>query len=285
MFERHVADRLSAFHEGQLSAEESSRIAEHLKSCERCKRKYEEIKLGISLANHLPLVSAPSSLWDEMRAVLEHAEQDSTTSGAQISIESLRWWRKATPTRIFVSAALGILFVTFGLWLYQRSFPRVDLQVNLDRYLTGVEHSSPEASYGAISGAPEDFVPVEKPRALRAARIEHVSESAPLPDYRLVAHRIRTVARSHVVQLVYRKDGEAFSVFVAPESVKFLFGKRDVAEAQVGRIACRRIDCPRVSTFWFGAGGLHCVLVSRSSDVKTFERIIEYFVSAHKPSG
>lgn len=45
-------------------------MAEHLIGCQRCRREFEEIKLGVKLAEQLPRVSAPASLWSEIEAAL-----------------------------------------------------------------------------------------------------------------------------------------------------------------------------------------------------------------------
>jgi hypothetical protein len=71
MFHRHVIKKLSAYCQGELDAIESSRVTEHLSRCARCRAEHEEIKLGIQLAERLPQVSAPASLWSEIEAALD----------------------------------------------------------------------------------------------------------------------------------------------------------------------------------------------------------------------
>ncbi len=66
MFKKHVTEQLSAYCHGQLAIEDARRIAEHLLGCRRCRKRYEEIKLGVQLLGQLPPVSAPASLWNEI---------------------------------------------------------------------------------------------------------------------------------------------------------------------------------------------------------------------------
>ena len=68
MFGRHVKQELSAYAHGELSAEDSRRVAAHLEGCEGCRREFDEIKLGIRLVEHLPTRTAPRSLWDGVEA-------------------------------------------------------------------------------------------------------------------------------------------------------------------------------------------------------------------------
>ena len=71
MFNKHVIKALSAYCHGELPAEEARRVEEHLLACERCRREYHDIKLGVQLAEQLPLVEAPSELWSEIDALLD----------------------------------------------------------------------------------------------------------------------------------------------------------------------------------------------------------------------
>lgn len=66
MFLKHVTSELSAYCHDELSAEELRRVAEHLIGCSHCRAEYELIKLGVKLAEQLPQVAAPESLWNEL---------------------------------------------------------------------------------------------------------------------------------------------------------------------------------------------------------------------------
>ena len=66
MFSKHVTNDISAYCHGELSSEESKQFAEHIISCIKCRTKFEEIKLGVRLAEQLPQLSAPDHLWSEL---------------------------------------------------------------------------------------------------------------------------------------------------------------------------------------------------------------------------
>lgn len=70
MFSTHVTRKFSAYFHEELSAEESRQVAKHLIRCSRCRLEFEQVKLGVKLAEHLPLVSAPDSLWQEIETLL-----------------------------------------------------------------------------------------------------------------------------------------------------------------------------------------------------------------------
>src|SRR3989442_15541365 len=71
MFSSHVARQFSAYHHAELSPEDSRRGAEHLIGCTRCRAEFEEIKLGAKLAQHLPSIAAPDSIWPKIEMALQ----------------------------------------------------------------------------------------------------------------------------------------------------------------------------------------------------------------------
>ena len=73
MFSKHVTKDISAYCHGELSSEESKQFAEHIISCAKCRTKFEEVKLGIKLAEQLPQLSAPDHLWRELEAFTREA--------------------------------------------------------------------------------------------------------------------------------------------------------------------------------------------------------------------
>ncbi len=60
MFSKHVMKDISAYCHGELSAEEARVFAEHVLSCAKCRREFEEIKRAIKLAEQLPRLEAPN---------------------------------------------------------------------------------------------------------------------------------------------------------------------------------------------------------------------------------
>jgi hypothetical protein len=114
MFSKHVNKELSAYIHGELSAEEARRVAEHLLACEACRPEYDEIKLGAKLAEHLPLVSAPESLWEDLQTQLATGQP-----GKPATFNSGRRFNLLRPQFVLV-AAVVLLAVGLGFWIYLR---------------------------------------------------------------------------------------------------------------------------------------------------------------------
>jgi hypothetical protein len=117
MFSKHVTKELSAYCHDEVTNEESRRIAEHLIACQRCRAQYEEIKLGVKLAERLPQLSAPDSLWLDVQNSLAAEKSTSRSSARRQSRFSFKVWRPE-----FAGVMAGLLLVAgFAvLWLYSR---------------------------------------------------------------------------------------------------------------------------------------------------------------------
>src|SRR5829696_2101853 len=105
MFSKHVTKDISAYCQGELSSEESKLFAEHIISCVKCRTNFAEIKLGIKLAEQLPRLSAPDSLWQEVDSLL----------GQERPPVRAMSWRK----RMAIAASVVVVFSIGIVWLYE----------------------------------------------------------------------------------------------------------------------------------------------------------------------
>jgi len=102
MLYKHVTKDISAYCHGELSHEESKQFAEHIIACGKCRAKFDEVKLGIKLAEQLPQLKAPDHLWRELEPLLDLE---------QVEVRP-RWsWQMKA------AAAVLVLFSTWGVWL------------------------------------------------------------------------------------------------------------------------------------------------------------------------
>jgi hypothetical protein len=117
MFSKHVTKDLSAYCHGEVASEESRQIAEHLIACHRCRTQFEEIKLGVKLAERLPQVAAPDSLWLEIQSGLAAETNRSRIQSTSPSLFSFKFWQPG-----FVGVAVGLLLVVgfSAWWFYSR---------------------------------------------------------------------------------------------------------------------------------------------------------------------
>ncbi len=112
MFGKHVAKELSAYCHGELPADRSRQIAEHLIGCQRCRAEFNEIKLGVKFAENLPQIEAPDSLWNDLETLLDRQ----TVSRAPVFDRPIRvrtWQRPliAVAASLIIAIGLGIFWV------------------------------------------------------------------------------------------------------------------------------------------------------------------------------
>ncbi|MGH9532060.1 MAG: anti-sigma factor family protein [Terriglobales bacterium] len=112
-FIRHSGDRLSAYCQGELPAAEARQLGQHLESCENCRQEYEEIRLGIALAENLAAVPAPTALWAGIERVLDK-------KGPAVSPFGVTGW--LTRRAAFAAAAIVLLMATL-VWYTQLRAP------------------------------------------------------------------------------------------------------------------------------------------------------------------
>src|SRR5215207_8423663 len=107
MFSTHATKDISAYCHGELSNAESKQFAEHIISCAKCRAKFEEVKLGIRLAEQLPKLSAPDYLWRDLEPLLI---QETETQRARTSVD-WTWQMKAA------AAAVLLVLSSWAVWL------------------------------------------------------------------------------------------------------------------------------------------------------------------------
>lgn len=130
MFSKHVIKKLSAYCNGELPAEESLRVREHMLACERCRKEYDDIKLGVQLAEQLPIVEAPAELWSEIDALLETWPR----KGA-FQPKPARAWFGLTPLRLAVACALFLVVAAVGVAWFLNYGPQPSWEMT--RYAAG----------------------------------------------------------------------------------------------------------------------------------------------------
>lgn len=114
MFSNHVTNDLSAYCHGELTDERSKQVAEHIIACAKCRLRFEEIKLGVKLAEQLPLLSAPENMWSELESLMG---QEQVGSADSVSTPSrFRQWR---PQFALIAASVVMTAILIGLWFYR----------------------------------------------------------------------------------------------------------------------------------------------------------------------
>ena len=112
MFGKHVTNDISSYCHGELSPAGARLFNEHLMACSKCRSEFERIKLGVKLAEQLPRIQAPETLWPELEKKLQTAPvRASWTTPLFFN----RWQtRTAAAAVLVVASALGLWLVLSG---------------------------------------------------------------------------------------------------------------------------------------------------------------------------
>jgi hypothetical protein len=66
MDEKHYNEKLPAFLDHELSADERQKVGEHILYCQECRQEHDEIKFGIELTQNLERADAPNRVWNKI---------------------------------------------------------------------------------------------------------------------------------------------------------------------------------------------------------------------------
>lgn len=115
MFKKHVIKQLSAYCNDELPSGEAKRVGEHLLACKRCRKEHDEVKLGVQLAQQLPLLSAPGELWDEIESALDQRSRKPMLQPRTLRPSlALGWFRVAAVAAvILVAVAIGLVWSSY----------------------------------------------------------------------------------------------------------------------------------------------------------------------------
>jgi len=271
----HVNKKLSAFIHEELDEKTARRVEGHLRKCDRCWAEYKEILHGAEMAGQVRPLQPPNDLWQAIEKDIKAL--NSTVSKTAFIPEKVTssWVPK------LAGAVAVVLVLVISWWSVDRGILKMSPEVALSNFLEYIENSTESKAISLAAEVFKDFQSADRQRAFTAAGVAHVGDKLPLEGVPLTAQLVQSIDHKDVAQLVYANEECAFSVFIAPASVAFSFGDRQINDWQVEEIPCRKVESSNTSTFWFGAGGFHCVLVSQLKDEGKNAAIIRYFVTAH----
>ncbi|HEY3024977.1 MAG TPA: zf-HC2 domain-containing protein [Pyrinomonadaceae bacterium] len=125
MVSNHVIRQLSAYGHGELTPRESAEVGAHLMACSRCRSEFEEIKLGIKLAEQLPEISAPDSLWADLQLLRDAQARDRDDVILKPQSKKLNLWQPR-----FAAIAAGLLLIIgLGAFWFSRNQIRPSWEV------------------------------------------------------------------------------------------------------------------------------------------------------------
>lgn len=219
-----VLDKLSPLHDGELSAELTESVEQHLRECSACATIRADFGAMSTLARQQPDPEPPEGVWSEIELTLDSEAGKPTTIPSTVSpAESQRrpqWGRLAVAVALLVTA--GVIFVV------QR--PRHDghtehLAVNFDQFLNEFPKSPERAQQLLHANYPNDLVDVDQV-ALKVKYRPAIANSLPKGYTLDSVHLVRMPCCLCVEAMCTAPDGTRLAVLEHAIDQPVWFGDR-----------------------------------------------------------
>lgn len=206
MLRRHVSHYLSAFTQGELSSDHASSVAEHLLSCDRCRKELDEVEWGICLAKHLPTLSAPAGLSNAMQDLFQGGSMAAPVSSRRLVFRPARRW--AIP----VAAAILAAVLGGALW-YKKLRDPISIE-STARSATMLETIALDLHLQQRRGLQQLDFSTDDPQALREWALQRTGLEVDLADqpagddqkYKTQGAKILTTVEGQILSVFFRVD-------------------------------------------------------------------------------
>lgn len=256
-FSRHSGDRLSPYCEGELPPADARRVAQHLEACDGCRQEYDEVRLGIALAENLAAVPAPASLWAQVERALDKEKP---------GIPSLGFGAWLARRAAFATVALLVLLGAAVIWYTQFRAP-VRLIVDaaapssleraaLDQHLALTSGRERLEYFSTTPGDLRRWIRQQSGLSAGLASLEGTPDAA---RFQPVGARIIHVGGVQAAVVAYRVDANHLTIVTAR--------LRDLEDAPgVGwfskNVSFREFPAQDLKVLTWGSGGQAYVMVS-----------------------
>jgi len=243
----HEFDRLAAFAEHQLDAQEQARVGAHVAACDQCTRALADVRRGIALANELEPIPMPSNVANAIRARTIPA----------------RRWRPS----LAAAAVLAMMVGAASYWQLNRPWATM---LTLKAAPTSFELDGRNI-HAALAGTAElDYLPRDDRDAWEWLAAQRGPVAGLLPNhsaderdrFRVAGAAVRTVGGARASVVSYRIDGKPVTLVLA--------NRRDVPGAPPAGLLSKPImhrrDENGANVLTWSVGGGTYVMVSELDD-------------------
>lgn len=232
-----IQELLSAYHDGELSVEQRSWVAQHAQTCPRCREDIAAIERVSHATQELDDPDPPEGIWTRIESALD-ADQagNSVAERAEPTAHATRWWRMpllATAVSTFVAVA--------GIWMATTRWFAPDhhqeLAADFDQYLESFS-VDPVAAQAVLlanyNNRPVNIVEATEqlgyqPAVARGLPSRYSVESMHVLDMPC-CKCLKTLCR--------RDDGKLLAIFEHEEAQPIWFGDRPRIDTECNGCQC-----------------------------------------------
>ncbi len=274
-----VQDRLSAYYDGELSAESQAKMTRHLAGCESCAAEFAEFKDVTRAVSRMREPKVPSSVWDDLSAELADAELNDSSKLQPVSGQQVnrRWW---TSSRALALAASVFLMLSLGYWMNRPHYDNLamtdahdhsaEFVATMDHYLRQLPDDPDAAEQFLLNKYDGQSVNADTAVQLVGYR-PAVSEGLP-EGYSLASTSVLKMPCCTCVKAVCkRQDGSTLVLFEHDDEKTEWFGQRESNMAMCGDKECCLVDLDSsiAATWKRGSRSLTAVGVRDVDEVNT----------------
>ncbi len=211
----HVQDALSAYHDGELPADQIAAVEQHLAGCESCAETLAGMRKLSDMASDLSSPGSPADMWSRIESDLD-AEQSLARTHTQPH-------RRAILT--VVSAAV-LVIAAVAMWFRSHSEHGHDhMAVNFNRFLDQFPADPEVAQQTFLAAYEHETVPLQD----AAEKLGYTpSATTTLPNgYKLKSVNVMKMPCCTCVQCVYTDGEKSLAVFEHDVEQPVWFGKRE----------------------------------------------------------
>ena len=242
-----VKDQLSAYFDGELSAESQAKMKQHLAQCEACAAEYSEFKDVSRAVSRMPLLQPPPGIWNGLASELEATESSGLVPSkpeARQSSDRRRW---ASPRQLALAASV-LLMLGLGYWVSRdmghsnsEHEHSAEFVATMDQYLRKLP-ADPEGAERFLLNK-YDGQTVSAETALRLVGYRP-AVSGGLPEgYSLASTSVLRMPCCTCVKAVCkRQDGSTLVLFEHDDEKTEWFGERKSNMAMCGDKECCLVD-------------------------------------------
>lgn len=234
-----IQEKLSAYHDGELSSEVRDAVASHLADCQRCASQLAEFESYTNTFQKLPPPEVPATVW---AGISREIEQQPAVERSRSRGPSYHSW--ATTRRLALAASV-LLMVGAGLWIAQpfghSDSHHAEFAKTMDHYLQTLANDPEQAEQfllGKYDGrivAPEDAIQLVGYRPAVASGLPE--------EYTLASTSVMKMPCCTCVKAVCkRKDGSTLVLFEHDDDEAELLGDRPSRMATCGETECCLVD-------------------------------------------
>jgi anti-sigma factor RsiW len=239
-----VQELLSNYYDGELPAESSAFVEQHLESCQQCARNLRNFRQLSSLARILPN-PVPPEMWRELERHIETAQLSSPVENPG------RRWPPAA--RLLALAASVLVVIGMGGTVFEiwRGRDNTDaLTAGMDGYLAEFRRSPAAAQAALISAYNGNAVDGEE--ALEQVGYRPAVLRGLPAGYTVISTHVLDMPCCRCLQSLCRsRDGTMFAVFEHEDGEDTAFGDQVAVETMCSGKPCKLIDMnDRLAASW-----------------------------------